>query len=264
MTQENPILDPNFNPFKARPTKGTKIKKMIAVVSGKGGVGKSTISALIAAHAQRKGYQTGIIDGDIVGPSMGHFFNVHHPAYSTDGKIDPAITETGIKLITSNMLVENETTPILWRGALITNALKDFYTQVNWGELDLMVLDMPPGTGDIALTVFQSLPIDGIILVTSPQDVVTMIVSKAVEMAKKMNVPVLGIIENFAYLDCECGKRHYPFGQSKGKSLADAYDLPLLAQLPITPLTNELADLGRIEDIQDETFDWLVDTLLGE
>lgn len=261
MTENNIQLDPKFDPFKSRPKKSTQIKRMIAVVSGKGGVGKSTVAALLAAHAQKMGYQTGIIDGDIVGPSMGHFFNVHHPVYGTKEGIDPAITETGIKLMTSNMLVESETTPILWRGSLITNAVKDFYSEVLWGDLDLMVIDMPPGTGDIALTVFQSLPISGIIIVTSPQDVVTMIVSKAVEMAKKMNVPVLGIINNLAYMEHK-GERLYPFGQTKTTDLAKAYDLPLLAELPIRPEINQLADQGRIEELDFEDFSFLVETIM--
>lgn len=261
MSENNVQLDPKFDPFKSRPKKSTSIKKMIAVVSGKGGVGKSTVAALFAAHAQKMGYQTGIIDGDIVGPSMGHFFNVHHPVFGTKEGIDPAITDTGIKLMTSNMLVENETTPILWRGSLITNALKDFYSEVLWGDLDLMVIDMPPGTGDIALTVFQSLPISGIIIVTSPQDVVTMIVSKAVEMAKKMNVPVLGIINNLAYMEHK-GERLYPFGKAKSTDLAKTYDLPLLAELPIRPEINQLADEGRIEELEFEDFNFLVETIM--
>lgn len=264
MTEKQP-LDPNFNPFKARPQKTTKIKKMIAIVSGKGGVGKSTVAAFLASHAQRAGYKTGIIDGDIVGPSMGQLFNVHGPLYGKDNIIEPVQTPSGLKVITSNMLLESDTTPILWRGSLITNAVKEFYTNVNWGELDLMIVDMPPGTGDIALTVFQSLPINGIVIVTSPQDLVSMIVSKAIEMANKMNIPVLGIIENFSYMTCEeCGHKMYPFGQSKGLTIAEKYDLPLLAQLPIVPEYNELADQGRIEEVVSRDFDWLVETILGD
>lgn len=260
---ENINLDPAFDPFKTRPKKSVKIKKMIAVLSGKGGVGKSTVSALLASHAAKAGYKVGVLDGDIVGPSMGHLFNIHHPVFGTKEGIDPAISELGVKVMTSNMLVEKETTPILWRGSLITNAIKDFYSQVLWGELDLMVIDMPPGTSDIALTVFQSLPVDGIIVVTSPQDLVTMIVSKAVEMAQKMNVPVLGIIENLAYLEHK-GERLYPFGQSKTEGVAESYKLPLLASLPIDPSINALADEGKIEEYESEDFKWLVDTVLGE
>lgn len=256
-------LDPSFDPFKSRPKKSTNIKRMIAVVSGKGGVGKSTVSALLASHAAKDGYSVGVIDGDIVGPSMGHFFNIHHPVFGTKEGIDPALSELGVKVMTSNMLVENETTPILWRGALITNAVKDFYTEILWGDLDLMVVDMPPGTGDIALTVFQSLPITGIIIVTSPQDLVTMIVSKAVEMAKKMNVPILGIIENMAYLEHN-GEKLYPFGQAKSEGLAHNYNIPLLASLPIDPILGQLADKGDIESYESEVFHWMVETLLGE
>lgn len=255
-------LDPAFDPFKTRAKKSTNVKKMIAVVSGKGGVGKSTVAALLASHAAKDGYQVGVIDGDIVGPSMGHLFNIHHPVFGTKEGIDPAISDAGVKVMTSNMLVENETTPILWRGALITNAVKDFYSEVLWGDLDLMVVDMPPGTGDIALTVFQSLPISGIIIVTSPQDLVTMIVSKAVEMAHKMNVPVLGIIENMAYMEHN-GERLFPFGEPKSENLAASYDIPLLAQLPIDPQLVKLADAGDIESYDSEDFHWLVETILG-
>jgi len=260
---ENQNLDPKFNPFKARPKKETQIKKMFAIVSGKGGVGKSTVAALLASHAQKAGFHTGLIDGDIVGPSMGQLFNIHTQASGNDAGILPFETESGLKVITSNMLVETETTPILWRGALITNAVKQFYTDVIWGELDLMVVDMPPGTGDIPLTVFQSLPIDGIIIITTPQDLVSMIVSKAIEMAQKMNVPILGIIENMSYMDCDgCGKRHTPFGESKIQELAQKYNLPVIAQLPINPIFNQMADQGRIEEIDSEDFSWLVETLM--
>ena len=169
-------LDPKFDPHRVRPKKSTHIKKMIAVVSGKGGVGKSTISALIASHAQKRGLQAGIIDGDIICPSIGHLFNIHQSAYGDEAGIQPAMSERGVKIMTSNMLVKTETTPILWRGALITKAVNDFYAQVLWEDIDLMIIDMPPGTGDIALTVFQGLPIDGIIIVTSPHDLVSMIV----------------------------------------------------------------------------------------
>jgi len=262
---ENKTLDPKFNPFKAHPKKETKIRKMFAIVSGKGGVGKSTVAAFLASHGQKAGYQTGLIDGDIVGPSMGQFFNIHTQAFGSDLGILPYETESGLKVITSNMLVESETTPILWRGALITNALKQFYTDVAWGQLDLMVVDMPPGTGDIALTAFQSLPIDGIIIVTTPQDVVSMIVSKAIEMAQKMNMPILGIIENMSFMDCpECQHRIYPFGKSKLQVLADKYDLPIIASLPIVPLYNQLADEGRIEEVESEDFKRLIEILMED
>lgn len=258
-------LDPNFDPHKVRPQKTTKIKKMIAVVSGKGGVGKSTVSALIASHAQKAKKQVGIIDGDIIGPSIGHLFNIHQPAYGDDAGIQPALSERGIKIMTSNMLVSTETTPILWRGALITNAVKDFYAKVLWEDLDLMVLDMPPGTGDIALTVFQSIPIDGIVIVTSPQDLVSMIVSKAVEMAQKLNVPILGLIENYSYFVCDsCEAMHYPFGASKVEELCEKYQIELLAQLPINPAINALGDEGRIEEIELPEIEKIVEKLFEE
>jgi Mrp family chromosome partitioning ATPase len=256
-------LDPKFDPHKVRPKKSTKIKKMIAVMSGKGGVGKSTISALIASHAQKLGHQAAIIDGDIIGPSIGHLFNIHQPAYGDANGIQPAISERGVKIMTSNMLVKSETTPILWRGALVTNAIKDFYGQVLWDEIDLMVLDMPPGTGDVALTMFQSLNVDGIVIVTSPQDLVSMIVSKAVEMAQQLKIPILGIIENYSYFVCDqCEALHHPFGESKLEALAEKYGLKLLAQLPIDPEINTLGDLGQIEDVEHEVFTTLVQSLM--
>jgi len=262
MTEQKP-LDPHYDPSKVRPKKGTKIKKMIAVVSGKGGVGKSTISALLASHAQRVGYQSAMIDGDIVGPSLGQLFNIHESAVADENGIIPFISPSGLKIFSSNMMVETETTPILWRGPLISGAIKQFYTDVLWGEIDLMVLDMPPGTGDIALTVFQSLPIDGIIIVTTPQDLVSMIVSKAIEMAVQMDIPILGIIENYSYLICDdCGHKMYPFGESKLEALAMHYDLPIIAQLPLDPTYASLADQGKIETIESEQFAWLVETLM--
>ncbi|MEI7667581.1 MAG: Mrp/NBP35 family ATP-binding protein [Erysipelotrichaceae bacterium] len=260
---ENKPLDPHYDPSKVRPKKGTKIKKMIAIVSGKGGVGKSTIAALLASHSQRAGYQSAIIDGDIIGPSLSHLFNIHEAAGADELGILPYITPSGLKVLSSNMMVETETTPILWRGPLISGAIKQFYTDVLWGELDLMVLDMPPGTGDVALTVFQSLPIDGIIIVTSPQDLVSMIVSKAIEMAQTMSIPILGIIENYSYLICdECGHKMYPFGESKIEDIALKYDLPIIAQLPLDPTYSILADQGKIETIDSEQFTWLVETIM--
>ena len=258
-------LDPKFDPHKVRPKKTTKIKKMIAIMSGKGGVGKSTVSALLATHAQKAGYQAAVIDGDIIGPSIGHLFNIHQPAFGDDQGIQPAVSERGIKIMTSNMLVKTETTPILWRGALITNAVKDFYGQVLWGDVDLMVMDMPPGTGDVALTMFQSLPIDGIILVTSPQDLVSMIVSKAVEMAQQLKIPILGILENYSYFICDqCEALHHPFGESKIETLAEKYGLNLLAQLPIDPKINTLGDQGKIEEVESEDFAWLIKSILED
>lgn len=248
-------LDPKFNPFFARPKKTTKIKSMIAIVSGKGGVGKSTVTSLLATHAQRAGLQTAILDADITGPSMGRMFGLRDNPQGAEDGIYPAITSTGIELFSSTMMLETEDTPILWRGPLIGNAVKEFYTEVFWGKVDVMFVDMPPGTGDVPLTVFQSLPLKGIILVTTPQDLVSMIVSKAVSMANQMHIPILGIIENMSYMECgHCGEKMYPFGQSKIEAFAQSYQIPVLAKLPIHPEYNELADTGLVEEIVNDEF----------
>lgn len=258
-------LDPRFNPFRARPLKGTKIKKIIAVMSGKGGVGKSTVTAMLASSSQRLGYQTGIIDGDIIGPSMGHMFNIYQPLYGEETGIYPAMTETGIKMVSSQQLVADPSTPILWRGALIGNTLVDFYTKVFWEELDILWIDMPPGTGDIAITAFQSLPVNGTVIVTSPQELVSMIVSKAIEMSHQMDVPILGLVENYASFVCpNCDEIHYPFGRSDAQELTERYNLPLLAQLPINSELNKLTDSGQIEFYEDEMIDEIVKNLLGD
>ncbi len=255
-------LDPNFNPFKAHPKKTTKIKHMIAIVSGKGGVGKSTITSLMAVHTQRAGYSTAILDGDITGPSIGRMFSVTGAAHSTDNGIQPFYSKEGIRIISANMLLESETTPVLWRGPMIGNAVKDFYTEVEWGKVDVMYIDMPPGTGDVPLTVYQSLPLDGIIIVTTPQELVSMIVSKAIAMANTMHIPILGLIENMSYMECgHCGEKMYPFGQSKLPELAAEFDLPILAELSIHPEYSALADQGRVEEIVSPQFKKLVDEL---
>ena len=255
-------LDPKYNPFFARPKKSTNIKSMIAIVSGKGGVGKSTITSLLATHTQRSGLQTAILDADITGPSMGRMFGLRENPHGSEEGIYPAVTASGIELISSTMMLESEETPILWRGPLIGNAVKEFYTEVFWGKVDVMFVDMPPGTGDVPLTVFQSLPLKGIILVTTPQDLVSMIVSKAVSMAKKMNIPILGIIENMSYMECEhCGERMYPFGKSKLEAFAETYQIPILGKLPIHPEYNEMADNGQVEGIVNEEFATIVSAL---
>jgi Mrp family chromosome partitioning ATPase len=255
-------LDPKYNPFFARPKKTTKIKSMIAIVSGKGGVGKSTVTSLLATHTQRAGLQTAILDADITGPSMGRMFGLRENPHGSEEGIYPAVTSTGIELISSTMMLESEDTPILWRGPMIGNAVKEFYTEVFWGKIDVMFVDMPPGTGDVPLTVFQSLPLKGIILVTTPQDLVSMIVSKAVSMANQMNIPILGIIENMSYMECgHCGEKMYPFGQSKLETFAETYRIPILAKLPIHPEYNELADNGKVEEIVNDEFAAIVSTL---
>ena len=230
-------------------------KKVIAVVSGKGGVGKSLVTSLLAVLTKRNGAETAILDADITGPSIPKMFGVRDKAMGTEEGILPAETRTGIKMMSVNLLLENDTDPVIWRGALIAGTVKQFWTDVLWGDVDYMFVDMPPGTGDVPLTVFQSLPVDGIIIVTSPQELVGMIVEKAVNMAKMMNIPVLGIVENMSYVACpDCGKKIFPFGESQTAKIAMAQGVPLLAQLPIDPAIARECDTGVIELFNE---DWM-------
>lgn len=225
------------------------VKKVIAVVSGKGGVGKSTVTSLFAVSMEKLGYKTAILDADITGPSIPKAFGLHEPAVANDDGILPAQTRDGIKVMSINLLLENETDPVVWRGPVLAGAVKQFWTDVCWGDVDYMFVDLPPGTGDVPLTVFQSLPINGVILVTSPQELVSMIVSKAVNMTRMMNVPLYGFVENYSYLTCpDCGKRIEVFGKSKLDEIALSYSLPILARLPIDPKLAELLDEGKLED----------------
>ena len=226
----------------------SSVKKVIAVVSGKGGVGKSMVTALSAIAANRDGYRTGIMDADITGPSIPRMFGVHTKAYGSDFGIMPEVTPTEIKMMSINLLVENETDPVVWRGPVIGGVVEQFWTDVCWGDLDVLFIDMPPGTGDVPLTVFQSLPVDGIIVVTSPQDLVSMIVAKAVNMAELLNIPVLGLVENMSYVTCpDCGKKIEVFGKSQAETVAAAFDIPLLERLPVDPVLSQEADAGKIE-----------------
>ena len=225
------------------------IKKVIAVVSGKGGVGKSTLTSLLAVAMARTGKSVGILDADITGPSIPTAFGVSEcRAQDADG-LYPAMTEEGIQVMSINLLLDDETSPVLWRGPILAGAVKQFWTDVVWGDVDYLFVDMPPGTGDVPLTVFQSLPIDGVIIVTSPQDLVSMIVSKAVNMANMMKVPILGFVENYSYLECpDCGRRISVFGPSHLDEVAEKYQLPVLARLPINPDLARLVDAGRVEE----------------
>ena len=226
----------------------SSVKKVIGVVSGKGGVGKSMVTALSALAAARDGYKTGIMDADITGPSIPKMFGVHTKAYGSDYGILPEETPMSIKLMSINLLVENETDPVVWRGPVIGGVVEQFWTEVYWGDLDVLFIDMPPGTGDVPLTVFQSIPVDGIIVVTSPQDLVSMIVGKAVKMANLMNIPVLGLVENMSYITCpDCGRRIEMFGPSQAEAVAAAYGIKLLEKLPVDPVLSQEADLGKIE-----------------
>ena len=233
----------------------SSVKKVIGVVSGKGGVGKSLVTSMMAVNMQRRGFKSAILDADITGPSIPQSFGVHERAGGTETELFPATTKTGIDIMSLNLLVENETDPVVWRGPVIAGVVKQFWSDVVWKDVDYMFVDMPPGTGDVPLTVFQSLPVDGIIIVTSPQDLVSMIVTKAVNMAKMMNIPVLGIVENMAYFECpDCGKKHFIFGESNLERIASANAIPEIARIPIDPDFASQVDRGLIELYEG---DWL-------
>ncbi|MDE6013367.1 MAG: Mrp/NBP35 family ATP-binding protein [Anaeroplasmataceae bacterium] len=231
--------------------KENNIKKIIGVVSGKGGVGKSTVTSLLAVELAKKGYHVGVMDADITGPSIPTAFGVHQQVVGNGTLMFPPISnKLGIKLISVNLLIDEPTKPVLWRGPVIGGAVKQFYSDVLWEDLDYLLIDMPPGTGDVALTVFQSLPVDEVIIVSTPQDLVSMIVGKAVNMCKMMNIPVLGLVENMSYMPCPCCKEHlYPFGKSKLNDVAKEYGLTALDALPINPDVAAKIDLGQVEDV---------------
>mgnify|MGYP000245344316 CR=1 FL=1 len=232
----------------AKPHELSHIKKVIGVCSGKGGVGKSLVTSLLAVLAQRQGLKAGILDADITGPSIPKAFGIKEKAMGTDTGILPVKTKTGIDVMSLNLLLDNDSDPVVWRGPVIAGAVGQFWTDVYWKDVDFMFVDMPPGTGDVPLTVFQSLPVDGIIVVTTPQQLVGMIVEKAVKMAEMMKVPVLGLIENMSTYTCpDCGKQHAIFGESHLDSIAAEHHIPVLARLPIQPALASLMDTGTIE-----------------
>ena len=237
----------------------SNVKKVIGVVSGKGGVGKSLITSCLSVLMRRKGYNTAILDADVTGPSIPKAFGVHEKALADQYGIIPAETKTGIKMMSVNLLLDNEETPVVWRGPVISGTVKQFWSEVNWGEVDYMFVDMPPGTGDVPLTVFQSIPLDGIIIATSPQELVSMIVAKAVNMAKSMQVPILGVVENYSYYQCDdCGKKVSIFGESHVEEIAKKYDLDVLAKIPINPEIAKKVDAGEVEEIEAN---WLDDAV---
>ena len=240
----------------------SNVKKVIGVVSGKGGVGKSLVTGLMATLMQRRGHKAAILDADITGPSIPKMFGVTEKAMGCDDGIIPVQTKTGIKLMSINLLLENDTDPVVWRGSLIAGTVKQFWTDVCWGEVDYMFVDMPPGTGDVPLTVFQSLPLAGIIIVASPQELVGMIVEKALKMAKMMNIPVLGIVENMSYIKCpDCDKKIYLYGEGKTLRVAQEHSIPLLAQIPITPTLAHECDTGVIELFNENWMDGAVEVV---
>lgn len=229
----------------------SSIKKVIGVVSGKGGVGKSFVTAMMSVLMQRKGYRVGILDADITGPSIPKMFGVTEKAMGSQHGILPQLTRGNLKLMSVNLILDKEDSPVIWRGPILASTVKQFWTDVLWGELDYLFIDMPPGTGDVPLTVFQSLPLDGIIIVTSPQDLVSMIVKKAMNMAKMMNIPVLGYVENMSYVKCpDCGKEIYIFGKSKLEEVSAETEIPILGRIPIDTNITELVNEGRFEEFQ--------------
>ena len=242
----------------------SKVRKVYAVVSGKGGVGKSTVTSMLAVAMQNRGFRAAILDADITGPSIPKAFALDSTDAYEDGLLAPAVTRTGIQVMSLNLLLEDETAPVAWRGPVLAGAVKQFWTDVYWDNVDYMFVDMPPGTGDVPLTVFQSLPIDGIILVTTPQDLVSMIVAKAVEMAKLMNLPILGIVENYAWLTCpDCGRKIPVFGEGHGEAVAKKHGMPFLGSVPMDQKLTEACDKGVIELFEGTWLDEAAQGILG-
>ena len=242
---------------------GSAVKRVIGVVSGKGGVGKSLVTSMLAVTMRRRGYRAAILDADITGPSIPKACGLKPGSVEgSDLGMFPVVSKTGIEVMSLNLLVDEETKPVVWRGPVIAGTVKQFWTDVVWGEVDYMFVDMPPGTGDVPLTVFQSLPIDGIVIVTSPQDLVSMIVEKAVNMANLMDIPVIGLVQNYSYIVCpDCGKVIRPYGESKIAALADSYATDVLAELPIDPELASLSDKGVIELFEGDYMDRAADII---
>ena len=235
------------------PHKLSHIKKVIGIVSGKGGVGKSSVTSMLAVAMKRKGYGVGILDADITGPSIPKAFGITDKAYGTENGLYPVASKSGIDIMSINLLLENPTDPVVWRGPVIAGAVKQFWEEVIWENEEYLFVDMPPGTGDVPLTVFQSIPLDGIIIVTSPQDLVSMIVSKAVNMANMLHVPIVGVVENYSYFMCpDCQNKHYIFGKSNLEEVAKAHGLNVLGKLPINPAIAKACDNGEVEEVELE------------
>lgn len=248
---ENRKKDMNVDPNEL-----SKIKKVIGVLSGKGGVGKSIVASMLAVTMQRRGYQVAILDADITGPSIPKIFGINGKAEIVDSNIYPIKSRSGIEIMSINLLIDNESTPVIWRGPLLARLVKQFWTDVVWGDVDYLFVDMPPGTGDIPLTVMQSMKVDGIIIVTSPQELVSMIVSKAINMAEALNIPILGIVENMSYFECPvCHNAFHILGESKLEKISEDYNLKILAKLPLNPEFASMCDKGTIEDFEGTWFD---------
>ena len=244
---------PDPKSFLVAPHALSHIKKVVGIVSGKGGVGKSSVTSMLAVAMKRKGYGVGILDADITGPSIPKAFGINQKAFATENGLYPVPSKTEIDVMSINLLLDKPTDPVVWRGPVIAGAVKQFWEEVIWENEDFLFVDMPPGTGDVPLTVFQSIPLDGIIIVTSPQDLVSMIVAKAVKMANMMNVPIIGLVENYSYFVCpDCDKKHQIFGESKIDEVAAEHNLQVLAKLPINPAIAKACDNGQVEEVELE------------
>lgn len=241
-----------MKPAKEAVNSYSDVRRVIGVVSGKGGVGKSMVTSMLAQDMNNRGYRTAVLDADLTGPSIPQGFGIHHRAEACEEGLMPVLTKDGIKIMSINLLLENEKQPVIWRGPMIAGAVKQFWTDVIWGDIDFMFVDMPPGTGDVALTVFQSLPVDGLIIVTSPQELVSMIVGKAVHMAKHMDIPILGIVENMSYIKCpDCDKKINMFGESHVEETAAEFGLRVLGKLPLDPKVAAAYDAGEVQIFED-------------
>ena len=250
--------------FLEKPHEQSSIKKIIGVISGKGGVGKSSITAMLAVCMARKGFHTAILDADITGPSIPKMFGIKEKATGTDSALFPVASRGGIDMMSVNLLLEDDTDPVIWRGPVIAGVIKQFWQDVIWKDVDYMFVDMPPGTGDVPLTVFQSIPLDGVIIVASPQELVSMIVGKAVKMAQMMDIPILGLVENMSYILCpDCGKQIPLFGKGGTEQYAQKEGLTLLAKMPVDPKIAQLCDSGEIENFQGDYLDAAVAAVLA-
>lgn len=244
------------------PHEKSSVKKIIAVVSGKGGVGKSLTTSLLASYANKQGKSVGLMDADITGPSIPHMFGVNERITGDESGINTVLSPSGIQMVSMNLFLDEASSPVIWRGMVISGTVMQFWTDVVWKDVDLLFIDMPPGTGDVPLTVYQSIPISGIVVVTTPQDLVKMVVEKAVNMARIMNIPVLGLVENMSYLTCpDCGKKIEIFGQSKASAIAAEYGIPAIARMPLDSDISKLADAGRIEDYETDALKDVYDAI---
>lgn len=254
--------DKDQGPTYDAPHKDSHIKHVIGVVSGKGGVGKSIVTSMLSTAMRRRDYKVAILDADVTGPSIPKAFGAKGDILSTGDGLLPLETKTGIKMISVNLLLDDETRPVVWRGPVIAGTVKQFWTDVVWGDIDYMFIDCPPGTGDVPLTVFQSIKLDGIVIVTTPQELVSMIVKKAVNMAEMMNIPVIGLVENMSYVKCpDCGKEIHVFGESKAEEVCAQYNIPLLARIPLDPSLSALCDKGIIELMENDYLDSAADAV---